>query len=87
MTLAFPFSAIMGQDEMKLAILVAAIDPGIGGVLVFGDRGYRQVHGGARAGGPAAQNASGDRMPVKNASSPREICIISYFIYSKLGVG
>lgn len=39
MTLAFPFSAIMGQDEMKLAILVAAIDPGIGGVLVFGDRG------------------------------------------------
>jgi magnesium chelatase subunit I len=36
---AFPFSAIVGQDEMKLAILIAAIDPGIGGVLVFGDRG------------------------------------------------
>ena len=39
MTLAFPFSAIVGQDEMKLAILIAAIDPSIGGVLVFGDRG------------------------------------------------
>ena len=39
MGLAFPFSAIVGQDEMKLAILVAAIDPSIGGVLVFGDRG------------------------------------------------
>ena len=39
MSLAFPFSAIVGQDEMKLAILVAAIDPSIGGVLVFGDRG------------------------------------------------
>jgi magnesium chelatase subunit I len=35
----FPFSAIVGQDEMKLAILCAAVDPRIGGVLVFGDRG------------------------------------------------
>jgi magnesium chelatase subunit I len=39
MGLAFPFSAIVGQDEMKLAILVAAVDPSVGGVLVFGDRG------------------------------------------------
>lgn len=35
----FPFSAIVGQDEMKLAMIMTAIDPGIGGVLVFGDRG------------------------------------------------
>ena len=39
MTLAFPFSAIVGQDDMKLALLLTAIDPKIGGVLVFGDRG------------------------------------------------
>ena len=39
MALAFPFSASVGQDEMKLAILIAAVDPSIGGVLVFGDRG------------------------------------------------
>lgn len=39
MPVTFPFSAIVGQDEMKLAILIAAIDPRIGGVLVFGDRG------------------------------------------------
>ncbi len=39
MALVFPFSAIVGQDEMKLAILVAAVDPSVGGVLVFGDRG------------------------------------------------
>ncbi len=37
--LQFPFSAIVGQEEMKLAILCAAVDPRIGGVLVLGDRG------------------------------------------------
>lgn len=35
----FPFSAIVGQEEMKLAIMIAAVDASIGGVLVFGDRG------------------------------------------------
>jgi len=35
----FPFSAIVGQDEMKRAMILTAIDPKIGGVLVFGDRG------------------------------------------------
>lgn len=35
----FPFSAIVGQEAMKQAMILTAIDPGIGGVLVFGDRG------------------------------------------------
>jgi len=39
MTQPFPFSAIVGQDEMKQAMILTAIDPSIGGVLVFGDRG------------------------------------------------
>lgn len=39
MRYSFPFSSIVGQDQMKLALLVAAVDPSIGGVLVLGDRG------------------------------------------------
>ncbi|WP_233258584.1 magnesium chelatase ATPase subunit I [[Phormidium] sp. ETS-05] len=35
----FPFTAIVGQEEMKLALLLNAIDPKIGGVMVMGDRG------------------------------------------------
>jgi magnesium chelatase subunit I len=36
---SFPFSAIVGQDEMKQALLIAAVDARIGGVMIFGDRG------------------------------------------------
>lgn len=39
MRVPYPFSAIVGQDELRLALLIAAVDPGIGGVLAFGDRG------------------------------------------------
>lgn len=35
----FPFAAIVGQEEMKLALLIAAVDQAVGGVMVFGDRG------------------------------------------------
>lgn len=39
MNIVFPFSAIVGQEDMKLSLQMAAIDASIGGVLVFGDRG------------------------------------------------
>lgn len=35
----FPFTGIVGQDEMKLALLLNVIDPKIGGVMIMGDRG------------------------------------------------
>ncbi len=35
----YPFAAIVGQEEMLRALLVAAVDGSIGGVLVLGDRG------------------------------------------------
>jgi magnesium chelatase subunit I len=35
----FPFAAIVGQDEMCMALQVVAVDPTVGGVLVLGDRG------------------------------------------------
>ena len=39
MKLDYPFSAIVGQKKMKQALILTAIDPLIGGVLVFGERG------------------------------------------------
>lgn len=35
----YPFTAIVGQDEMKLALLLNAINPSIGGVLIEGEKG------------------------------------------------
>ena len=39
MTSVYPFTAIVGQDEMKLALLLSVIDSNIGGVIIMGHRG------------------------------------------------
>src|SRR5436309_11152596 len=36
---SLPFSAVVGQDEAKLALLLVAIEPGLGGALLRGQKG------------------------------------------------
>lgn len=43
MTSIYPFSAVAGQERLKLALLLCAVDPGIGGVLVRGPRGVAKT--------------------------------------------
>ncbi|MQY06385.1 putative cobaltochelatase [Actinomadura macrotermitis] len=38
-TARYPFSAVVGMDDLKLALLVNAVSPGVGGVLVRGEKG------------------------------------------------
>lgn len=38
-SVSFPFSAIVGQSQLKTALLLCAVDPSLGGVLIRGDKG------------------------------------------------
>ncbi|MBL0804283.1 magnesium chelatase, partial [Streptomyces albidoflavus] len=35
----YPFTAIVGQDDLRLALLLNAVSPAVGGVLVRGEKG------------------------------------------------
>src|SRR4051812_30010519 len=62
----FPFSALVGQDDLREALLACAVDPAIGGVLVRGERGTAKTTavrglapllGGSRVGLPIGATA------------------------------
>ena len=53
----YPFSAIVGQEDMKLALLLNALDSHIGGVVIMGHRG---------TGKSTAVRALADLLPSKN---------------------
>jgi magnesium chelatase subunit I len=60
-TLPFPFLALVGQREMKLALILALVNPAIGGVLLIGPRG---------AGKTTAVRSLADLLP----DAPRSLC-------------
>lgn len=39
MSVPFPFTAVVGQDDLRLALLLNAVSPAVGGVLVRGEKG------------------------------------------------
>src|ERR1043165_5664200 len=68
----YPFTAIVGQEEMKLALLLNVVDPLIGGVLIMGHRG---------TGKSTAVRALADLLPQINGVAgcpyncdPKELC-------------
>ena len=59
----FPFTAIIGQDMMKLALELNVINPRLGGVLIQGEKGTAKSTA-VRAGGPSASQKVHRRMPL-----------------------
>ena len=39
MSTPYPFTAVVGQDDLRLALLLNAVSPAVGGVLVRGEKG------------------------------------------------
>ena len=60
----YPFTAIVGQERMKRALLLNAINPQIGGVLDPRRARHGQIHRRPRPGCPLAAHGSGPGLPL-----------------------
>ena len=40
----YPFTAIVGQNDMKLALILNVINPALGGVLIKGEKGNSKIY-------------------------------------------
>ena len=65
----YPFSAIVGQEELKQALLLNLIYPGIGGVLIRKDFSFN-----TRNGRPRLPSASGRRSGSSHKSVSPGFC-------------
>ncbi len=61
----FPFTAVVGHDDLRLALLLNAVHPGRRRRARAGGEGHGEVDGGARAGRPAARARRGGGLPVQ----------------------
>jgi len=64
MPVIYPFTAIVGQERMRRALVLNAVDPRIGGVLIRGERGTAKSTAAPRPGSLAPQRARGGRLPL-----------------------